>query len=169
VSDAIPAAGTPAPAFTLPDQDGRAVSLGDYSGRWLVLYFYPRDNTKGCTVEALEFSALREDFERAGASVAGVSRDTPDSHRRFIESRGLSLTLLSDPERIAHEAYGAWRRKKLYGRETMGTVRSTFLVDPRGIIAHVWPSVRASGHGAKVLEVLRRHAGANDPPEGASR
>ncbi len=155
----VPAAGTPAPAFTLPDQDGREVSLEDFHGRWLVLYFYPKDNTGGCTLEASEFSGLRKDFERAGASVAGVSRDTPASHRRFIDSRGLSITLLSDPERIVHQAYGAWRPKKLYGRETMGAARSTFLVDPRGLIVQVWPSVKAPGHAAEVLDRLLRLVG----------
>jgi peroxiredoxin Q/BCP len=158
MNGAVPDAGTPAPGFTLPDQDGREVSLGDFRGGWVVLYFYPRDNTGGCTLEAAEFSALRKDFERAGASVAGISRDTPASHRRFIDSRGLSITLLSDPERVVHQAYGAWRLKKLYGRESMGAVRSTFLVDPEGVISRVWPSVKAPGHAAEVLEMLRRSA-----------
>lgn len=158
--EALPEIGAPAPAFTLMDQDDRQVSLGDLRGKWLVLYFYPRDGTGGCAQEAREFSMLTGEFGRLNAGIAGVSRDSTASHRRFIEKQGLSVTLLSDPLHTVHEAYGAWRLKVLYGKERMGAVRSTFLITPEGRIAHSWPNVKATGHAAEVLRKVRELAGA---------
>jgi len=152
--DTLPEKGAIAPAVSAPDQNGREFSPGDYGGKWLVLYFYPKDGTGGCTLEAREFSGLKESFTLLGAVIAGVSRDSIESHKRFEQKQDLSITLLSDPGRLLHEAYGAWRMKRMYGRELMGTVRSTFLISPDGRVAHVWPNVRAAGHAAAVLEKL---------------
>lgn len=124
-----------------------------------MLYFYPRDNTPGCTVEAREFTELLPEFEKLGAAVIGVSKDSLESHRRFAEKHGLKVTLLSDPEHRVIEAYGAWAKKKMRGREYWGTVRTTYLIDPEGRVAKVWRRVRARGHAAKVLEELRRLVG----------
>lgn len=147
--------GSPAPAFSVVDQDEAPFSLDSAAGRWLVLYAYPKDNTSGCTVEAQEFTALAADFEAAGARVAGVSPDSAKSHRRFIEKKELGVTLLSDPEHAILEPYGAWQLKRNYGREYMGVVRSTVLIDPEGVVRKVWPKVRAKGHAAQVLDTLR--------------
>ncbi|TRO47321.1 thioredoxin-dependent thiol peroxidase [Candidatus Bathyarchaeota archaeon] len=138
--------GDQAPKFCLPDQDGNEACLKDFSGKWVVLYFYPKDNTKGCTLEALDFTMSREAFEEMGATVLGVSPDSVKSHRGFCDKHGLSITLLSDPEHGVLEAYGVWQLKKMYGREYPGVVRSTFLVDPEGRIAHAWRKVRVNGH-----------------------
>ncbi|MGE4557372.1 MAG: peroxiredoxin [Desulfovibrionaceae bacterium] len=148
--------GQPAPDFDLPGPDG-SLSASSLRGSWTVLYFYPRDNTSGCTTEALEFTELSPEFEKLGAKVVGVSKDSPESHRKFIDKHGLNVTLLSDESKKTLEAFGAWRLKKLYGKESMGTVRSTVLLDPQGNVAHVWPKVaKAAGHAAKVLEELKR-------------
>ncbi len=155
----VPETGAPAPDFTLMDHDDVAVSLADYRGRWLVLYFYPKDGTGGCTLEAVEFSRLAGGFQGLNATVAGVSRDSTESHRRFIGKNGLSVRLLSDPGHSVHESYGAWRRKVMYGKESMGAARSTFLIAPDGMIAHSWPNVKAAGHAAQVLARLRELAG----------
>lgn len=152
--DALPEKGDLAPDVTAPDQNGGEFSLSDYRGKWLVLYFYPKDSTGGCTLEAREFSELKNRFALLGAVIAGVSRDSVESHKRFAQQQDLSITLLSDPGRLLHEAYGAWRMKKMYGRELMGAVRSTFLIAPDGTVAHVWPNVRAAGHAAAVREKL---------------
>jgi peroxiredoxin Q/BCP len=146
--------GALAPDVSAPDQNGREFSPNDYRGKWLVLYFDPKDSTGGCTLEAREFSELKERFSLLGAVIVGVSRDSVESHKRFEQKQDLSITLLSDPERLLHEAYGAWRMKRMYGRDSMGTVRSTFLIAPDGTVAHVWPNVRAAGHAATVLEKL---------------
>lgn len=149
-----PVTGARAVDVTAPDQNGRVFSPDDYRGKWLVLYFYPRDGTGGCTREAREFSGLKERFERLGAVVAGVSRDSVESHKRFEQEQGLSVTLLSDPGRLLHEAFGAWRMKSMYGREYMGAARSTFLIAPDGRVAFSWPDARAAGHAGAVLEKL---------------
>ena len=146
MDDSVLDAGDQAPGFCHPDQDGSEVCLEDYSGRWVVLYFYPKDNTKGCTLEALDFTMNREAFEEMGATVLGVSPDSVKSHRGFCDKHGLSITLLSDPGHGALEAYGVWQLKKMYGREYHGVVRSTFLVDPDGKIAHAWRKVRVKDH-----------------------
>jgi len=138
--------GTPAPRFCLPDQDENEVCLEDFSGRWVILYFYPKDNTKGCTLEALDFTMNRDEFEKMGATVLGVSPDSVKSHKGFCDKHGLSIILLSDPKHEALESYGVWQLKKMYGREYYGVVRSTFLVDPEGNVAHAWRKVRVKDH-----------------------
>lgn len=151
----LPPPGTPAPTFSLPGTT-TAANLEEYRGRWVVLYFYPKDNTPGCTTEAREFSTLREEFDRLDCVVLGVSPDSVASHQKFTDKHHLRIELLSDPDHDVIDRFGAWRRKKNYGREYFGVVRSTVLIDPHGVIRHVWPSVRATGHAANVLETLRR-------------
>ena len=146
--------GKKAPAFTLQDEDGDSVSLSDFKGSWLVLYFYPKDDTPGCTVEACEFTDGISDFEGLNAVVLGCSPDSPEKHRRFIAKHGLGVRLLSDPEHRVMEAYGAWGEKKMYGRVSVGVIRSTVLIDPEGRIAHHWKKVSAKGHAQKVRERL---------------
>lgn len=147
-------AGTEAPAFTLVDQDGAAASLADYAGKRVVVYFYPKDDTPGCTKEACQFNDNLAAFDKAGVPVLGISPDTPESHRAFRGKYGLSLRLLSDPAHTTMEGYGAWGEKTLYGRTTTGVIRSTFLVDETGRIARSWYNVRADGHAAQVLAAL---------------
>lgn len=155
-----PEAGSPAPAFTLPDEAGRAHALADFAGRWVVLYFYPKDCTSGCTTEALEFSSLMAKFAALRAAVIGVSRDTPASHAKFILQNDLTVLLLCDPDHAVHEAYGAWRLKKAYGKETVGAVRATFLIGPDGVVRRAWPKVaKAAGHAAAVLMALEKLTG----------
>lgn len=146
--------GRKAPRFTLTDQDGKRVSLSDYRGRWVVLYFYPRDDTPGCTVQACDFTSGLKGFEELDAAVLGCSPDDAASHRRFVEKHNLKVTLLSDPEHKVMEAYGAWGKKLLYGKLMRGVIRSTVLIDPEGNVAHHWKSVRAGGHAEKVQEKL---------------
>ncbi|GAB4372525.1 MAG: thioredoxin-dependent thiol peroxidase [Acidobacteriota bacterium] len=150
--------GRKAPAFTLPDQDGNKVSLRDLHGQWVVLYFYPRDDTPGCTVEACEFTEGIEAFRDLDAVVLGCSPDSPERHRRFIDKHGLEVTLLSDEKKQVMKKYGAWGEKKMYGRTTEGVIRSTVLIDPDGRIAWHWPRVRAKGHAARVREKLEELA-----------
>jgi peroxiredoxin Q/BCP len=147
--------GTKAPSFCLKDSTGRERCLEEFTGKWVVLYFYPKDNTSGCTLEAIEFSALEEEFKGLGAVVIGISPDTCESHARFIGKHNLTVLLLSDPEKKVLELFGAWRLKKMYGRESMGVARSTVLVSPRGEVARTWKNVKAAGHAAKVLEALK--------------
>ncbi len=149
-------AGQPAPQFVLADADEEQLRLKDLLGRWVVLYFYPRDNTPGCTLEAIDFSRLREEFAALDAVIVGVSKDSCQSHRKFAARHGLSLVLLSDPDSAVQKSYGVWRPKKFMGREFLGTVRSTFLIDPAGKIARVWDNVRAAGHADEVLAELNR-------------
>ena len=146
--------GSPAPEFVLPDQDGRAVSLADFAGRPLVLYFYPKDDTTGCTAEALEFSALAERFTTAGAAVLGVSPDSVKSHGKFRDKHALALSLASDEEKTMLGAYGVWVEKSMYGRKYMGVERTTMLVDRAGTIARIWPKVKVKGHAAEVLAAV---------------
>jgi peroxiredoxin Q/BCP len=146
--------GQAAPFFTLPDAAGGDFSLEGLRGKWVVLYFYPKDNTSGCTREAVEFTAALPAFEGQGAVVVGVSPDSAASHARFAEQHGLGVRLLSDPDHVALEAYGAWRLKKNYGREFMGVVRSTFLIAPDGTLAALWDKVKVNGHVDAVLARL---------------
>ena len=146
--------GFEAPAFCLPNQDGETVCLDSFRGKWVVLYFYPKDNTKGCTLEALDFTLNKGAFEEMGAAVIGVSPDSVKSHQNFCQKHDLTITLLSDPEHAALERYGVWQLKKMYGREFHGVVRSTFLVDPEGRLAHEWRKVRVKGHVDAVKEKL---------------
>ena len=147
-------AGLSAPAFSLLNQDGKSVSLKDLAGSWVVLYFYPKDDTPGCTTEACEFTESIAQFQDLDAAVLGVSPDSPESHRKFIEKHHLKVQLLSDPGHEAMEAYGAWGVKQLYGKETVGVIRSTVLIDPDGKVARHWAKVKAEGHAEKVREAL---------------
>ena len=146
--------GTVAPNFELPDQNGETHSLADYRGRKVVLYFYPRDNTAGCTKQACGFTALRPQFEERGAVVLGVSKDTVASHKRFEEKQSLGITLLSDPELEVIKAYDVWQQKKLYGKVSWGVVRTTYLIDEDGMIAHAAQKVRAADNPQKTLDLL---------------
>lgn len=149
------AAGATAPAFTLPRAGGGTVSLADFAGRKLVLYFYPRADTPGCTKEAIDFSRLRRNFSQAGADVVGVSADPVPAQDAFKAKHKLSLALASDESRRMLEAYGVWREKSMYGRKFMGVVRSTFLIGADGRIARVWPSVSVAGHAEEVLTAAK--------------
>ena len=146
--------GKKAPAFKLSDQNDQAVKRADLKGRWVVLYFYPKDDTPGCTTEACEFTAGIKGFEKLDAAVYGCSPDSPERHRKFIEKYKLKVSLLSDPGHEALESYGAWGEKNMYGRKMMGVIRSTVIVSPDGKIAHHWPKVKAAGHAAEVREKL---------------
>jgi peroxiredoxin Q/BCP len=151
----IPEIGKKAPAFTLPDEQGQKTSLNDLTGRWKVLYFYPKDDTPGCTTEACDFTDGLKDFEKLSATVIGVSPDSVESHQKFRDKYKLKVTLLSDPEKAVLQKYGAYGTKKLYGKETEGVIRSTFLIDPDNKIAHAWPNVKANGHAEQVMQKLR--------------
>jgi thioredoxin-dependent peroxiredoxin len=148
-------AGDAAPTFRAPADSGEEVSLGDLKGKTVVLYFYPKDDTPGCTVEANEFTALAAEFAAAGATVLGVSRDTVNSHCRFRDKYGLKVTLLSDPELGIHKAYGAWGEKTMYGKKVEGVLRSTFVIDGDGVVQRAYANVKAAGHAAKVLADLK--------------
>jgi peroxiredoxin Q/BCP len=145
-------AGATAPAFTLPDAQGARVSLKDFTGRSVVVYFYPADDTPGCTKEACQFNDNLRAFDRADVAVLGISPDGAEKHTKFISKYKLRFPLLSDPTHAVMEKYGAWGDNTLYGKKTVGVIRSTFLIDGRGKIARAWYSVRADGHAAKVLE-----------------
>lgn len=147
--------GTKAPDFTLNDKDGNAVSLADFAGKKVVLYFYPKDNTPGCTRQACAFAAAYEDFKTLDAVVIGVSKDSEASHKRFAEKNGLPFILLSDPELKAIQTYGVWQEKKNYGKVSMGVVRSTFIIDEKGIIEKVMPKVKPDTNAAEILEYLK--------------
>lgn len=143
--------GEKAPDFTLEADDGRQISLKDYMGKRVVLYFYPKDDTPGCTREAVEFRDVADEFEKQGAVIVGVSKDSVDSHRKFKQKHGLPFTLLSDPGGKVLELYGVWKEKSLYGRTFMGTERTTFLIDEKGFVAKVYRKVRPQGHAQVCL------------------
>ncbi len=147
-------AGDVAPELSLEDENGTTISLSDYRGRRVVVYFYPADDTPGCTKEACQFSDLFDEFTAAGVDVIGVSPDDASSHRRFREKHGLTVRLLSDPDHHVMEAYGAWGEKTLYGRKSVGVIRTTYLVGADGRIERAWHHVRADGHPARVLAAL---------------
>ncbi|MBO3457457.1 thioredoxin-dependent thiol peroxidase [Aetokthonos hydrillicola Thurmond2011] len=151
----IPQPGEQAPLFSTSDHDGNPVSLANFSSQWVVVYFYPKDDTPGCTVEAKDFTELNSEFTQLGAKILGISSDSQKSHCKFILKHNLSITLLSDPEHHVAEAYGAWRLKKFMGKEYMGIERSTFLIAPDQIIAYAWPKVQAKNHAIAVLTKLR--------------
>ena len=146
--------GDKAPEFTLENKDGVPVSLSDFRGRRVVLYFYPKDNTPGCTRQACAFAGLYGEFERRGVQVVGVSRDSVASHQKFAEKYGLPFVLLSDPERVAIEAYGVWQEKKLYGKVSFGVVRTTFIIDEQGNISHIMPRVKPDTNAQEILALL---------------
>ena len=146
--------GSTAPDFTLNDQHGNPVTLSDFRGQRVVLYFYPKDSTPGCTRQACAFAAQFDEFRRRGVAVIGVSKDSVASHAKFAEKQSLPFTLLSDPELTAIQAYGVWQEKKLYGKVSMGVVRTTFLIDEAGRIAAVMPKVKPDTNAADVLALL---------------
>jgi peroxiredoxin Q/BCP len=146
--------GAAAPSFSLPDQDGNVVSLDDLKGSKVVVYFYPKDDTPGCTAEACQFNDNLQAFQRAGVPVLGISGDDGDSHRQFREKYGLRFPLLSDLDHRVMEAYGAWGEKTLYGKTSVGVIRSTFLLDEQGRVERAWYNVKADGHAEKVLAEL---------------
>ncbi len=146
--------GKKAPAFTLPDESGEKIKLSDYAGQWVVLYFYPKDDTPGCTTEACDFTKGLSGFEKLNATVLGCSADPPDKHQKFIEKYKLKVKLLSDTDHKVMEKYGAWGEKNLYGKVTVGTIRSTVLIDPEGKVAHHWAKVKAAGHADQVRAKL---------------
>jgi peroxiredoxin Q/BCP len=143
-----------APDFCLPNQDETEICLRDLSGKWIVLYFYPKDNTPGCTTEACDFTSNLPHFDELDAVVLGVSPDSPKKHRNFIEKKELAITLLSDESKTLCESYGVWQLKKMCGREYMGVVRTTYLIAPDGTVAHRWDKVRVKGHVESVKEKL---------------
>ena len=147
--------GLKAPEFCLPNQDETEVCLRDLSGKWIVLYFYPKDNTPGCTTEACDFTVNLPEFEGLDAVVLGVSPDSPKKHRNFIEKKELGITLLSDEDKEVCELYDVWKLKKMCGREYMGVVRTTYIINPDGEIAESWGNVRVKGHVEKVKERLK--------------
>ncbi len=147
-------AGIKAPDFTLNDKDGNQISLSDYLGKKVVLYFYPRDNTPGCTKEACAFAGAYEGFRQKDVVVIGVSRDSEASHRKFAEKYNLPFILVSDPELNAIQAYDVWKEKKLYGKVSMGVVRATYVIDEQGMIEKVYPKVKPDTNAAEILEYL---------------
>jgi thioredoxin-dependent peroxiredoxin len=151
--------GREAPEFCLPDSYNKSVCLKDFRGKWVVLYFYPKDNTPGCTLEAIQFSGAMEKFADLGAQVIGVSQDSPESHVKFIDRHDLTVLLLSDPNHEVHKAYDVWKPKMMFGKEFLGTVRSTFLIDPQGKIAEVWRKVSVKGHAEVVRQGLLEKSG----------
>ena len=148
--------GAKAPDFTLKDKDGNAVSLSDFAGKKVVLYFYPKDNTPGCTRQACAFAAIYDRFRAKDIAVIGISKDSVASHQKFAEKYNLPFVLLSDPELTAIQAYGVWQEKKLYGKVSMGVVRTTFIIDENGRIEKVMPKVKPDTNAAEILEWLEQ-------------
>lgn len=146
--------GDKAPEFTLKDKDGNEVSLSDFAGKKVVVYFYPKDNTPGCTKQACAFAGLYGEFQKRGVEVIGISRDSSASHSKFAEKYSLPFILLSDPELKAIQACGVWQEKKLYGKTTMGVARTTFLIDEQGRIEKVMPKVKPNTNAAEILAQL---------------
>ena len=144
-----------APDFTLPDQHGNPVSIDGFKGKTVVLYFYPKDNTPGCTRQACAFAGLYKEFERRNVTVIGISRDSTDSHRKFAEKHQLPFILLSDPELQAIIPYGVWQEKKLYGKISMGVVRTTFIIGKDGVITEIMPKVKPDTNAAEILQKLQ--------------
>jgi peroxiredoxin Q/BCP len=157
-TSALPEVGTAAPDFTLPDDTGTEQALSAQRGRWVVLFFYPKDFTPGCTNEVCEFRDLTPDFEAAGATVWSVSVLDAASKAKFKAEHGLTFPLLADPDHEVAERYGVWVEKKNYGKTYWGIARTTFLIDPDGNVARVWPKVKVEGHAAEVLEAVREAA-----------
>ena len=146
--------GNKAPEFCLPNQDDVEICSRDLKGKWIVLYFYPKDNTPGCTTEACEFTEQEPEFDSLNAIILGVSADSTKKHRNFIEKHSLEITLLADESTEMMQEYGVWKMKKNYGREYMGIVRTTLIIDPEGVIQAVWNNVRVKEHVVKVQEKL---------------
>ena len=147
--------GVNAPPFSLPDAEGNIVSLDDFRGDGVIVYFYPKDSTPGCTKEACQFNDHLDEFKRAGVTVLGISPDSGQSHQRFSEKYGLKIKLLSDPDRETMKSYGAFGMKIMYGKQTEGVIRSTFLIGPDGKVEKAWYNVKADGHASRVMEAIR--------------
>lgn len=147
--------GKPAPDFTLSDQDGKKVTLSKLKGSPVVLYFYPKDDTSGCTKEACAFRDAHADYEKAGARILGLSPDSPESHTKFVKKYTLPFTLLADAEKTVCQSYGVWKEKSMYGRKYMGVERTTFVIDAKGIVRQIFRKVKVDGHSAQVLEAVR--------------
>lgn len=146
---------TKAPSFELNDKDGKKYSLSDFAGQKIVVYFYPKDNTPGCTRQACAFAAAYEDFKTLNVPVIGISKDSEASHRKFAEKHGLPFILLSDPELEAIKAYDVWQEKKLYGKVSMGVVRTTYIIDENGVIIKAMPKVKPDTNAAEVIKFLK--------------
>ena len=146
--------GDTAPAFSLPDQNGNMISSADFAGKKTVLYFYPKDNTPGCTRQACAFAGLFEEFKKRDIVVIGISKDSVASHRKFAEKHALPFILLADPELQAIKAYGVWQEKKLYGKVSMGVVRTTFIINEKGMIEKIMPKVKPDTNAAEILAAL---------------
>ncbi len=146
--------GKKAPAFSLKNQNNETVKLADFAEQWVVLYFYPKDDTPGCTVQACEFTSGIKGFEKVGATVLGCSPDSPETHTKFIAKHKLKISLLSDPTHAVLEKYGAWGEKNMYGKITQGVIRSTVVINPKGQVAHHWPKVKSAGHAEAVAKKL---------------
>lgn len=154
MTTSLPDAGDTAPAFTLPDAAGKPVSLGDYAGQRVIVYFYPKAMTPGCTKQACDFTAARDELRTAGYTVIGISPDTPDKLAQFTSKEHLDLVLLSDPDKTVMASYGAFGEKKNYGRIVQGVIRSTFVIGTDGRIEHAWRNVKATGHVGRILKEL---------------
>ena len=152
---AVPGIGAMAPDFNLPRDGGGRISLADFHGKPLVLFFYPKDDTTGCTAESLAFTALAPEFDAAGAAVIGMSPDSAACHDKFIRKHRLSVALASDEEKTTLQAYGVWKEKSMYGKKYMGIERTTVLIDAAGKVAKVWPKVKVPGHAEEVLEAAK--------------
>ena len=148
--------GSKAPPFSLEDKDHNKVSLKDFKNKWVVLYFYPKDNTSGCTREALDFTSKLDEFLKMNAVVIGISPDSPENHKKFVEKHSLQVLLLSDPEHKVIEKYGCWRLKKMYGREYFGVVRSTFIINPEQKIEYIEYKVKVKGHVDRIIKELKK-------------
>ncbi|MEM9667335.1 MAG: thioredoxin-dependent thiol peroxidase [Pseudomonadota bacterium] len=155
----LPEPGSTAPEFDLPADGNSRLKLSDFRGTPVVVYFYPKDDTSGCTKQAIAFTEDLTDYEKAGIQIIGISKDSPTSHNKFIAKHGLGIRLASDEEAKVSEAYGVWVEKNMYGRKFMGIQRSTFLIDGEGIIQHVWPKVKVAGHSRDVLDVAAERLG----------
>lgn len=147
--------GSPAPDFDLPRDGGGNVSISALKGKPVVVYFYPKDDTSGCTTEALDFTSLTPEFEKLGATVIGISPDSVSKHEKFIKKHSLGIALAADEEQVAANAYGVWKEKSMYGKTYMGIERSTFLIDGDGKIARIWVKVKVAGHAQEVLEAVK--------------
>jgi len=148
--------GKKAPEFSLEDQENQSISLSDFKGKNVVLYFYPKDDTSGCTKEAEEFTQKKEDFEKLNTVILGISKDSVKSHEKFCKKYDLSITLLSDPDTQVNQAYDVWKEKSMYGKKYFGTERTTFLINEEGIIINRWSKVKVTGHVDDVLNYLSK-------------
>lgn len=144
-----------APRFNLLDKDKQMVDIDNFKGKWVVVYFYPKDNTQGCTMEAIDFTNSIKEFKKYNAVVIGISPDNPESHCRFYDTHNLAIVLLSDTEHKLADLYGVWKKKSMYGKSFMGIERSTFLIDPEGRVRALWRKVKVPGHVEDVLQTLK--------------